>query len=823
MTLHQAFPRNVFLCVVLALLLMSDCRWVNAQERGDKAETPVEAESSQPAEGKAVLTDTSETSQENRDQEKPSPEKSRQEKTGADKGAVAGENRLPAKANEPYYGEIPALFGYEVFSRFAPGASPQGRGPVGPDYVVGPGDSFQILIWGQEEISFSADIGPDGELMLPRFGPTQAAGLTFEELKAVIREAVSERLRDFELRVIPTKRRSNRIFVLGEVRAPGVFELEGGVTAYSALFAAGGPTFRGTLRNIELRRGTRLVARIDLYDFLMYGNRASDVPVQDGDVIFVPLIGPTVSVTGAVMRPASFELKPEELRLKHALTMAGEILPTANPGDVRIDRVIAHAKRSVFSVPLGKAGASEAVGGTILQNLDRIHVFSISPREQDVVTLEGHVFEPGPRPWRIGMKLSGLLTSPKLLKKDAFLDYGEIYREIGLTGEVHLLSFHPGQVLARVPAADVELFARDRIVVKSSDEIHEKSGVAVWGEVMRPGVFSLTAGMTIKDLIFLSGGLKAAGSVKNAELTRRSPDSGETVFSRREIDIEAALKNDSRHNLLLEKFDSLIVRTVPNWSGELFVTLQGEFRFPGRYSFQRGERLSSVVERAGGFSPEAYLKAARFQRVSVLHEQTANARRIQKMDAKERRVAAFRSGLNDSARNGSAKEEKRLSTLQAQIIDELDSFEPTGRMILRLDASEMLKASSADLVLEDGDSLFVPSRPSTVMVEGAVLNPAVILFEPKKSLGFYLKKAGGVTGYGAGHQAYLIRADGTAESRGRRPWRCFADTLVEPGDTIWVPSRHHSLSRNVWQKTATITQILSNLALTALAVQNASE
>jgi protein involved in polysaccharide export with SLBB domain len=706
-------------------------------------------------------------------------------------------------------------FGYDIFTKSQ--GMVLGNSTINDGYKVGPGDAFQIAVWGSEEASFTAEITTDGHLLLPTFGRVKVGGVTFALMKKRIKELVSRDLTGFELSVMPIKARRNNVFVVGEVNTPGVYELEGTASALTSLFAAGGPTTHGTLRRVEIRRGKKLVSKFDLYEFLTKGDRSKDVKLREGDTIFVPLAGPRVKVTGAVKRPAIYELKNGEMTLGDAIEVAGGIIPTADLQKIQIQRTMAHSQRVVFSREVSRNDNRFAGNATVVQDLDVIRVFSISPRKVEMVTLEGHVFEPGPRPWTDGIMLSQVLQDASMLKKDPALEYGEILREGGLGGEYQVVSFNPGRILEGDSSADIQLEPKDRVVIFPMSLMKDNAKVSVNGYVLYPGTVEFTPGLRVKDLIYRCGGLKNGASIQSAELSRRSIKGGKLSLSRIEIDLGKAMKGDSRHNLAVEPFDSLIVRPVPDWKVDNFIVLSGEVEFPGKYSFQPGERLSSVLKRAKGFNKRAYLKAAVFTRESVRNVQNENNLRLmnhlqqERIEQGRKNLYTRRSYVTEKTARDFALER------QEELMDMLSKTQPAGRVVIKLNELHKFEGSKYDIALEPGDKLYIPPRPSSVMVEGAVYNSMGILWEMNKSINYYLNRVGGVSKDGDLGNIYLIRADGTVVSRKTSGRYFIKRTLVEPGDTVFVPTKIR-VPVDRWQRSLDVMKTISSLALTALAI-----
>lgn len=708
----------------------------------------------------------------------------------------------------------PKIFGYDLFEKSTVG---MGRTSINDSYRVGAGDTFLVSIWGSENASFTAEITSTGELLMPRFGSAFVEGLSFAEMKMAINDIVGSKLTGFEISVVPVKARQNNIFVVGEVTSPGAYELDGTATALSALFMCGGPTRQGTLRKIEVRRGKKVVGTFDVYEFLTRGDRSGDIELQEGDTVFVPLSGPKVLVNGAVRRPAIYELKNEEMTIGSALKLAGGITQVADLKKIQVRRLQAHSGQIVFSREISRTDGKFEGNTTPVQDLDTIMVFAISPRNLEMISLEGHVFEPGVRPWRQGLMLSEILQNPQMFKREPALEYGEILREGGAGGEYEVVSFNPGRVLNREPGFDIELHPKDRIVIFPASLMRDMAKVSINGHVVNPGTVGYTSGMRIKDLVYRSGGLKQGASLVAAELSRRTIIDGKLTLDRLEIDLGKAMNDDQLQNITLQPFDSLMIRSVPDWQVDSYINLAGEFKYPGRYSFQPGERLSAVIKRAGGYGDKAYIKAAVFTRAAVKKAQAdARGRKFEQV-RQEQQINA-----NDSQYLvGSYASEKAAREMAQEqyhdLITLLEKSQPEGRVIIKLDELDKFAGSKYDVVLEPGDELMLPNRPSSVMVEGAVYNSMGVLWELNRSIRHYLNVAGGISKTGDMANTYLIRADGTVISRVTSGGNFVDSTMVEPGDIILVPTRIR-IPMDRWQRKVDVLKVLSNLAITAFTI-----
>jgi protein involved in polysaccharide export with SLBB domain len=744
--------------------------------------------------------------------------------------AVDAMDREGGKAlPQPYRAPRLEQFGYNFFRPAATGFAPLTDIPVGPDYVVGPGDRIILNLWGSVEGSRELEVNRSGEVILPKVGGVKVWGITFGKLPEVIRNSLSRLYKDFDLNVTMGKLRVIKVFVVGEVVAPGDYTISSLSTLINALSAAGGPLKSGSLRNVQVKRGGTVVETVDLYEFFLKGDKSRDIRLQPGDTVFVPIIGKVAGVGGNVKRPGIYELK-EEKNLNDLMELAGGLLSTGYLQRLQISRVEAHDKKVVadFNVDPGKGGKSrdQTLSGIRIQDLDVVKVFAIDATLRDHVKLVGYVLRPGDYALLPGMRLSHLLLQENMLP-EYYRDAVEIVRLHPPDYHPEIVFVSPAKALAGDAAHDLLLREFDTIKVFSRWEMEDMPKIRVNGEVQRPGEYRLFTNMTVRDLIMEAGNLKITAYTRDAEISRLRR-TGETASSYPLIiNLEEALKGNPDHNVVLQPFDELSVRKIPNWSEETerYVTLQGEFRFPGVYPIYKGEKLSAVIERGGGFTDKAYLRGAKFIRKSV--QEIQQKRMAEIISRTEQDILKKQSEISAAVSSKDELESTRTS-LDALMksLEKLKSAKAEGRVVIRLDQLPQFRESQFDLELMGGDILSVPKTPQSVNVLGQVYNPTTLVHVRGKSLGYYLNKAGGPTSDAEEDEMYVVRADGSVVSKQQSSfgfrWDNEADTWnfgpfgalrLEPGDTLIVPQR---LQRIAWMKEIKdITQILAQIALSA--------
>jgi len=575
-------------------------------------------------------------------------------------------------------GQVLNQFGYETFNKVVSTSSPVPDAPVGPDYIVGPGDAFTITLWGISEGAYKVEVNREGNITIPKAGVIHVAGLTFGELKPYILSRLSRYYERINLSVAMNNVRTIRVFVLGEVAQPGSYSVSSLSTVFTALFAAGGPTKQGTMRNILLRRNNKTIAKVDIYDFLLYGDRSGDMDLQSGDVIFVPLIGRVAGVAGSVKRPGIFEIG-KGATLVNILDLAGGALTTAMLNRVQIKRVLAHEKTVVMDRNLKEVVESEKF---LVEDMDRIEVFPIFSGVENQVNLEGKAKYPGSYELKPGMKLKDILPSRDALLLEAYLDRAEIVR-----------------------------LSRDKTKVEVID-------------------FSLSKLFT----------------------------------------------DDPEQNIELKPFDRIVVYTEAR-SIET-VSLMGEVKRPGTYTIMKGEKLSSLLKRAGGFTKDSFVRGAIFTRKSVAEMQ--QERIDQLVDELQSRLI-----LSEPDAPGEVQVQYEKAK---DLLSRLRKVKAQGRVVVKLDRDlDEFTDSSSDMILEEGDEIVVPQRPSIVNVMGQVYNPTALVYEKDKNASYYLNKVGGPTKMADRDAMFIVLADGTVISKEQRD---IYGIRLGPGDSILVPPKY---------------------------------
>jgi protein involved in polysaccharide export with SLBB domain len=663
--------------------------------------------------------------------------------------------------------------------------------PIGPDYILGVGDGLIINLWGGVSQSFSRTVDREGKIVLPEAGTIVVAGLPLERAQALVQSALSQQFRDAKVAVTIARLRTVRVYVVGDVQRPGAYDISSLSTPLNALYAAGGPTSIGSLRVARHYRGKELVHEVDLYDFLLRGVRPDTERIEDGDTILISPVGRQVAVAGMVKRPAIYELK-DETKLSDVLNDAGGVLVSASLKNITIERVGTEGHRTTLNLTLPEVSTAESsrklMDEFAIQDGDQISVAPILPYSERAIYVEGHVVRPGKFPYRDDMKLTDVVRSYQdLLPEPA--DRGVIIRLMPPDLRAEAIDFNVPDVLAGNEQIHLQPFDTIRILGR-----YEADGpkVQVHGEVLHPGTYPLSRGMTVAQLVRIAGGFDRSALLDGADLASYDVKDGKQVLSRRDTVKIGAAVNDpgSSADVALKPGDVLTVHQISGWNDiGSSVTLEGEVTYPGPYGIQEGERLSSVLKRAGGFRATAYPTGAVLVRnqVKELEDKSKNEliHQIETTSAGAR-LAPSLSAQDDAATL------QLLIQQQKAVVERLRSQPAIGRLVIKINSDiASWEGTPADIELRRGDVLTIPKKPGFVLVSGQVYNASAITFVPGKNAGWYLKRAGGSTEGGNMKEVLVIRANGLVVGRRSGEWfeSSVLETKLEPGDVVVVPQK----------------------------------
>lgn len=679
------------------------------------------------------------------------------------------------------------LFGYHLFNSdnltFQPGVNY----PVTGSYVVGPGDEFIIDVYGASQQSYVQNVDKNGRINIPNVGPILVGGFPlkeaerriFDKLAVIYRDMVAATPRTFVSMQIGAIKPIT-VNVIGEVFAPGTFTLPGTATAFNALYLSGGPNIRGSFREIRVIRNGEVVRTLDVYDYLINGNSAVNISLQDGDVILVPTFRNRVRVDGSFIRTGIFEAAHNET-IGKLIEYAGGFNEKAYRQRIELHRNTGRESevRDVFS---------EMFDDFIVQNGDSLYAGEILSRFTNRVVLEGGVFRPGTYELTDGLTLNELLTRADGVREDAFLERGMIFRlNDDLTPSN--ISFNVSDVVSG--RQEIFLKREDVVTISLISDMREERTVSIDGEVQRSGSFYFREKMTLGDLVTLAGGLKESASESYVEVTRRlsyeeAAKSGERTGHLFQFTVPRSLALGSKDAAFkLEPYDQIFVRKAPGYVETSKVKIGGEVNYAGQYALVgRNERLSDIIKRAGGLTTEAYAQGSMLTRVV-------------KQDAKTMRLRASLEKSEDGV-----------------TFSDMD-FEVVG-----VDLSRALTrpGSRDDIFLQDGDELIVPRRLQTVKIEGEVLNPLSMPYIEGRGLRFYIDQSGGFGVRAKRRKAYVVYPNGTAAAT--RNYVLFTSyPQVTPGSQIVVPQKPERtpLPATAW---IGIGSGLSSLALAIITIVN---
>jgi polysaccharide export outer membrane protein len=690
------------------------------------------------------------------------------------------------------------LFGLDVFQNATSQFDPLQDGPVDDNHRIGPGDQLILILTGEVELAHTLDVTREGFIVIPQVGQLSVSNLTMAQLENLLYARLSRSYSGVrrgadaptKFSVSMAKLRAIQVFVTGEVVRPSSYRISSAATAMTALYAAGGPTVTGTLRAVTVRRGGQTIATLDVYDYLLRGDNGKDVRLENGDVVFVGTHGPRVRVTGEVVRPATYELKAGE-GVRESIRAAGGFKPTALASRVQIVRIVPPAERTVGGgdrtvVDVTASGPSvDAFPAVEIRGGDELRVFPVASRVRGRITVDGHVWTKGQQAFVAGMKLSDALRAAGGTQPDAYL------------GQVSITRLQPDSTRIQLRAVlrdttgavvnDLALADDDIITVYSLTNFRQRRFVSIGGSVRVSGRYPFQEGMTLRDLILASGGLREGAWLREAEIARlpESFEQGATALTVR-VPLDSSYlfnglaRGTGSGEVTLQPYDDVLVMQRPDFALPRSVVITGEVRYPGRYALRtKDERISDIVKRAGGLTREAAVDGAHFARAAQL-------------------TSFQRAGGEIETRTG------------------LDSARVISRARVGLDLRRALRSpqSANDLLLFDGDSLHLPLQRTTVEITGAVNAPTIIAASPNRSINYYIQAAGNASISGDPKKAYVIQPNGKIEARRRVLMIVALNPSPRPGATVVVPVKSEA-EGDLQRLTSTIqiiTQTIASLA-----------
>ena len=723
-------------------------------------------------------------------------------------------------------------YGRTLFSRDVSTFAPTDDAPVQESYRLGVGDQILIQLFGKENDQLNLQIGRSGDISFPKLGSITLSGLTFEDARDLINTRVKQQLIGVDAIVSMGRLRAINVFMAGEVSVPGAYSVSAMTTVTQALFQAGGVTDIGSLRNIQVRRSGSVVATFDTYDLLMRGDVSNDIRLQSGDVVFVPPYTGVIDVEGELKRPMVYELVGGET-MGDVLTMAGSFTRDAYP-ELSILTRLSDSLGLTRATTIDLSDASQL--SLAAQDGDTLKVPKAGDLVANSVVLRGAVTRPGSYGWVSGMRVSDLVSDARRdLARDADLGLGMIVRQKNSLLDIEVIAFDLASVIASPNTdSDPVLKEFDEVLVFSlvtadlTDDYADASRqkllgpvidklssqarqsepvqtVSVSGAVRAPGTYPLLSGATVETLINAAGGLTDSAFLESAELRRLiGASDGQIIADYRDVNLSAG-RSDVKATLASR--DHLTIRGIPDWSPTDSIEVEGEVKFPGEYRIRKGETLSDVIKRAGGFTDNASPESALFTRETVAALEA-------------QRAAEFARDIEMTFATRLLTEETTTQAITdvAQIVKSLQAVVGRGRLLIDLPAA-MSGDSSANLEVTDGDKLVVPVLSNTVSVVGEVKRSGTHTFQPELSLDDYVDLSAGFTRRADDGGVYIVKANGSVVTLEKNLWRFTGNnSSLDPGDTIIVPiDTQYKDSLASWRE---ITQIVYQSMVSIAAVVN---
>lgn len=660
------------------------------------------------------------------------------------------------------------IFGHNIFTNARLSFEPSMNLPTPQNYVLGAGDEVVIQVWGDSEETIRQTISPEGSIMVSKLGPVHLSGMSVKNANSYLQREFSKIFSGIggenpnsQIKLTLGDVRSIQVNIMGEVSYPGTYTLSAFSSVFHALYRAGGVNNIGSLRSIKLVRNGKIVADVDVYQYIMDGKLNDDVQLQEGDVIIVNPYESLVEIVGKVKRPMYYEMKNTET-VSTLLDYAGGFTGDAYKKAVRIIRKSGR-ERQVFNVDEMDYSVFRLDDG------DMITIDAVLERFENRVEIRGAVYRAGLYQLDGNVNtVKSLIKKAEGLRGDAFLNRALIDREHeDLSHEIIPVDLN---AMLNGTVADIPLQKNDILYIPSVNDLKQEEYVSIHGYVMNPGTFQYSKQMTIEDLIIQSGGLLESASTTNVTVSRRIKDPKSSTYSSVLGESFSFNVKDGfvlgGENFYLQPFDAVYVRKSPAYFEQQNVTLSGEVMFGGVYALQqKSERLSDVVSRAGGVTPDAYVKGARL---------------VRQMNEEERRRQAdvLRMARSGEGKDSISIEKLNMGTTYSIGIDLEKALENPG--------------SDYDLVLREGDHLFIPEYVNTVKISGSVMYPNTVVYEDGKKLKHYVNMAGGYGSDAKKNKAYVIYMNGTVAKLSK-----YKSSLIQPGCEIVIPSKPESKKMSV--------------------------
>jgi protein involved in polysaccharide export with SLBB domain len=620
------------------------------------------------------------------------------------------------------------------------------------DYILGPGDNILIYLWGKVEKEFNLTVDRQGKVFIPKIGEIVVWGMNLSDFESKVNNQLSAIYSDFKSSVSLGKIRSIRIYMTGEVKKPGAYTVSSLTTLFNALYLAGGPNLRGSMRNIKVIRNNKTETSVDLYQFLLKGDSKSDIRLSSGDAIFIPVSGPRITIQGEVKRPAIYELLGGE-KISQLLELAGGATAEAYLDHILLDRISPKDERIIVEINLNPNN-NKQIEDIELADGDNIRLCSLYDLKRNLVTVAGMVKHPGEFERTDSTTLRDLISKGELLPANVYYERANLFRRYP-DKRVQVLPIDLREIIDG--RNNMLLQDLDSLHIYGIDEVKRKMYVYIDGEVNHPGEYPLYDNMTLGDLIFLSGDLKKNAYQMGIELAR-TDSSGQ-------VHLEYVDLTESRmKEYMLQDDDRVFIRQMPDWFLHKKVTIDGEVKFPGQFAlYSKNETLLDIIKRAGGFTERAFPKGIIFQRQTVGE-------------------SLIRRNVPEIIANSQPLEQDSTGRIRKMEVVNF-KLERMNRIIIDVDKITASEGKEGDITLQNGDYIFIPEIPSGISVMGAVGANGTIKFDVSQNVKYYIKRAGNFTSQADKNGTKLIKADGQAYSGGGTLGK-----KVEIGDAIVVPT-----------------------------------
>ncbi len=694
------------------------------------------------------------------------------------------------------------IFGADLFKNTNLTFEPNLRIATPKNYIIGPDDEIQIDITGDNEASYKLRVSPEGTIRVEYAGIIPLNGLSVEQATAKIRTRLAAtypgmRSGRTNLSVAIGNIRSIKVTLLGEVVKPGSYSLPSLATVFNALYVSGGPTQNGSFREIEIIRNDKVISKLDVYDFLLKGYQTNNIRLQDQDIIRIPTYKIHSELSGEIKRPAIFEVLPNET-LSDLITFAGGFTDQAYSARIKVLQNTDRERRiaDVFSADFNSYKPHSG---------DQFFIEPILDRFENRILIEGAVFRPGQYQLENGLTLKQLISKADGVIEDAFLPRGYITR-LKPDNTTELIPFDLGKLISGA-TADIPLQREDIVKISSIFDLREEYTISINGEIRQPGTFTYTESQSLEDLILLAGGFTEGASPKRIEISRRVKNSDVSSLSAKTAEVyQVDVDKDLRllgPKFILQPFDIVNIRNETGYEVQRQVRVEGEVLYPGTYTIiNKDERISDIVQRAGGLTALAYPSGASLKRPGS--ENDAGKNKIDKSIEEQEKLSKFQR-LQETVKDSVDISKQQLLLRNVHVGINLDEILSQPK-------------SKYDLILEEGDILRVPKQLQTVKVSGEVLFPVTTIFSSGKSFKQYISQAGGFSEKSLKQRSYIIYANGSVKST--KKFLFFNNyPVVKPGAEIYVPKRAESKRLSAGEIVG-ITSGLASLGAIVLGVLN---